>query len=170
MGELQLIEEEEEDQELTELLALASEEEDPEDDDPDLDPHPEPDRPPTQPVPIVEKDVKNVRALESLFDQFASTAHSMLHNAAEDRNQLNEAIELLGNKIRTHDRVQGAVIEQWVNAMRAKADLNVSTTKLLDSIAKLLSAAKSNPIISGQDDIEDGDVDFDELLNKKVDE
>ena len=76
----------------------------------------------------------------------------------------------LRNKIRTHDRVQGAVIEQWVNAMRAKADLNVSTTKLLDSIAKLLSAAKSNPIISGQEDIEDGDVDFDELLNKKVEE
>ena len=168
MGEGELIEEEEQDQELTELLALV--EEDPVDDEPDLTPPDEPDRPSTQPVPIVQTDTKNVRALESLFDQFASTAHSMLHNAAEDRGQLNEAIEILGNKVRSNDRVQGAVIEQWVNAMRAKADLNVSTTKLLDSIAKLLSAAKSNPIISGQDDIEDGDVDFDELLNKKVEE
>ncbi|MHA2404456.1 MAG: hypothetical protein ACXADH_15770, partial [Candidatus Kariarchaeaceae archaeon] len=139
MGEVETIEGEEEDEELNALLAMASGTEDPEDDDdgPELTDH-EPARPPlAQPIPTLATDVKNVRALEALFDQFASTAHSMLSNASEDRNQLDEAIGILGNKIRTNDRVPGAVIEQWVNAMRAKADLNVSTTKLLDSIAKL---------------------------------
>jgi hypothetical protein len=38
-------------------------------------------------------------------------------------------------------------MESWVKAASSKAEININKTKLLDSIAKLLAAAKNNNIL-----------------------
>ena len=123
---------------------------------------------PAEPLPQapIDDEEDNVSiALTGLATQFAHTVNQVLEDADSDREQLESAISYLDEVVRTGE-TSGVIVEQWVAALGKKADINIQKTKLLDSIAKLLAAAKNNPLIDGTASGDSGDIDFEDVLSQ----
>lgn len=106
-------------------------------------------------------------AMTELARKFGEAVDKAFSNHDIDRAKLDDVIMFLEEKVAEGGKIPAVVIEQYVNAVKTKADTNINISKLLDSIAKLLAASKNNPLIMGSDtDIGGDDVDWGQLLNE----
>ena len=102
--------------------------------------------------------------LKELTRKFGERIDVVFENSILDRVDIQEVIDYCKGVVDESGRVPSVVIESWVKAATAKADININSTKLLDSIAKFLAAAKNNNIfvVCG----EAAPDDFEALLNQ----
>lgn len=138
--------------------------------DPDIHEPQTPDLPaPVEPEPQT-NDISE--SLGNLATSFATTVNDVLSKSDEDRLMLDEAIDKLRDCVNQLGASRGAAsfYEQWVGAMSKKADINIQKTKLLDSVAKLLAAAKNNDTLLGDQSSTGGDIDWNDIESKLDDE
>lgn len=121
--------------------------------------------PPTEIVPAEESE--DIAApLRELAKKFSETLDGVFENATKDRTDMQEVVDFCKDKLAGDDRiVQEVVMESWVKAAAAKAEININKTKLLDSIAKLLAAAKNNNMLF-EINVNTGD-DLEAILNQE---
>lgn len=85
-----------------------------------------------------------------LTKKFNSVVSKVIKDADADRNSLDELAQHAKATcmayIQSNEKPQAAMVEAWTNALSKKAETNIAMTKLLDSIAKLLSAGKNSDI------------------------
>ena len=97
--------------------------------------------------------------LRDLTRKFGERVDIVFENSVRDRTDIQEVIDYCKQKVNGEGKIPQVVMESWVKAATAKADININSTKLLDSIARFLAAAKNNNIfvlenIDSQEDLE----------------
>ena len=102
--------------------------------------------------------------LKQLAVRFSETIDVVFENSKKDRNDIQEVIDYCKGVVNGQGKIPEVVMQSWVTAATSKADINIGTTKLLDSIAKLLAAAKNNNILLEVNI--DGNEDLEALLNQ----
>ncbi|MEM3000605.1 MAG: hypothetical protein QXU32_00735 [Nitrososphaerales archaeon] len=88
--------------------------------------------------------------ITKLLHRFMSVADTVLANHNADREQIEQAINFLGNIVKLSPKAPRVYVEMWVAAMRTKAETTANAVKLMDSFAKLLAAGKGTQIFVGQ--------------------
>jgi hypothetical protein len=106
-----------------------------------------------------EKEPQDKLGLRKLVLDFSKTADVVSKNYESDRNRVEVAVAYFEHIVRdaqdNSKKLSPAFVEGYVKLLAIKAEINTSATSLLDSIAKLVSAAKNNNIIinlGGADD------------------
>lgn len=118
-----------------------------------------------------EEEGKEQAGVRQLVMKFAGVVDEVLENNTENRKQLQEAIEYLDTQIK-EARESGAklspvFVEQWAKLMIAKAEINTNTSKVLDSVAKLVAAGKGNELVIVNNNMEKtGSLDLESLLSQ----
>jgi len=106
--------------------------------------------PQSVPNPLSDED-ENAKKINSLIKLFSDTANDIIHNYHNDRTQVNDALGYFENEVRVARsngaKITPAMIEGWVKLLSVKSDINSNSISILDSMAKLLSAAKNNNLI-----------------------
>ena len=100
---------------------------------------------------LIEKQDEDTIGMTLLLKKFGITAEEIINNYAKDRAQIDEGITLLSEEIKKlkseDNKIPAALLEAWTKLLAAKAEINMSATSSLDSIAKLLAAGKGNELI-----------------------
>jgi hypothetical protein len=117
---------------------------------PQLSPAPEP--PPLPPATLTKVEViKDDLGIKKLIGKFTDSVDVIISNQGADRQQAENTFAYLDNLIRTafasNVKVSPSIIEAWVKSMQIKSDINANAVGALDSIAKLLAAAKKHDLI-----------------------
>jgi phosphoglycolate phosphatase-like HAD superfamily hydrolase len=86
---------------------------------------------------------------QEIIKNFRSVRDEILSNYRGDRSQVETAIQLFQQHIRNGVVTQG-VTDGYVKALGIKADINSNAIRILDSIARLLAAGKSNGLFVQQ--------------------
>lgn len=119
-------------------------------------------------APIKEEDSIGIKIL---LTKFGTTVDSIIQNYEKDRGQIDKAIEFFETEVRDAQKagkkLSPAFVEGWAKLLSAKAEINMSATSSLDSIAKLLSAGKGNElVISLSGNVQKGTLDLEALLKQ----
>lgn len=114
-----------------------------------------------------ELDVVSLQVQELLIaygDHFKTT----VKNYDKDRVQIEQVISLLDTVVRTSILQKGAspYVDALARLLATKAEINTNATSALDSIAKLLAAAKSNDVIVNLGGVQKGQLDLEALLSQ----
>lgn len=114
-----------------------------------------------------ELDVVSLQVQELLVaynDHFKTT----VKNYDKDRTQAEQLISLIETVVRSSIMQKGAspYVDALVRLLAIKAEINTNATSALDSIAKLLAAAKSNDIIVNLGGVQKGQLDLEALLSQ----
>ena len=102
-----------------------------------------------------------------IINKFRNISETILDRYSEDRSQIDKACKYFSDLVASTNTPKTAWLEQWVSALRAKADTNASAVKVLDSITKLFSAGKGTNIFIQNNSVNE---DADEELRKLLDE
>jgi len=97
-------------------------------------------------------DAEMSRRVKNLLSLFSGSVEQIVHNQAEDRREVSSMATLLGDYVRQRlqggeVRGMGPFLDALARLLQTKADINSNSSRALDSIAKLLSASKSNDVI-----------------------
>lgn len=79
--------------------------------------------------------------------KFGEVTDKYLNNFEADRVELEEVINHLKDVVFNSAEVKGFFVENLVGALKVKSETNSNITKVLDSIAKLISAGKGELFI-----------------------
>jgi hydrogenase maturation factor HypF (carbamoyltransferase family) len=113
---------------------------------------PEPNRPPSSLVES-QDDKNNINEnFKRLIELFGTSVNEIIHNQHSDREQANSAIQIVQTQINQmiqngNTKGIGVYLDAWARLLQTKAEINANAPRSMDSIAKLLSAAKSNDLI-----------------------
>lgn len=88
--------------------------------------------------------------LSQLLLKFRTIADTVLNNYELDRGQIEKTIQHLDQIVQMGPKVPRVYVEMLVSALRTKAETNANAVKLLDALAKLLSAGKGTQIFMNQ--------------------
>lgn len=88
--------------------------------------------------------------LQHLLSQFKNVADTVLNNYNADRNQIEGVIQFLDQMVQMGPKTPRVYVEMLVAALRTKTETNTNAVKLLDSLAKLLSAGKGTSVFVNQ--------------------
>lgn len=119
-----------------------------------------------------EKEPQDKLGLRKLVLDFSKTADVVSKNYENDRNRVEVAVAYFEHIVRDAQdngkKLSPAFVEGYVKLLAIKAEINTSATSLLDSIAKLISAAKNNNIIINLGGAEDNNLslNLEELLSQ----
>jgi ABC-type transporter Mla subunit MlaD len=83
--------------------------------------------------------------LHKFINKFNDVASKVLDNYDADRGQLEETIQFLDDVVKSGS-ANKVYVEMLVAALRTKTDTNTNAVKLLDAIAKIVSASKNTPL------------------------
>lgn len=117
---------------------------------------------------IVEEEKK--RKVNELLTIFHKSITRIQRNQKIDRAQVEEAITMvrghIDNTIREEGKGVGTLLESYVKALEIKSSINTNANKSLDSIARLLAAAKNNEIVLNVDKGSKGELNLELLLSQ----
>lgn len=88
--------------------------------------------------------------VQKIFKKFLDVSNTILLNYSADRNQIEKTIQYLDTMTQMGPKSGRVYIEMLVAALRTKAETNTNAVKLLDAMAKLLSAGKGTQIFVQQ--------------------
>lgn len=90
-------------------------------------------------------------ASKEFLEKFVNVANEIVTNHTKDRDQIEEAISYFAAEVKQARqlglKLPPALIDGWVKLLATKSDVNANATGVLDSMAKLLAAAKNNNLI-----------------------
>lgn len=122
--------------------------------------------PQVQNNPIAEQ-TDNSKQLNDLLKLFNDTCTTIVNNYATDRAQVNDALTYFESEVKAarkaNLKLPTALIEGWVKLLAIKSEINSNATGALDSVAKLLAAAKNNNTIININD-KKGSIDLMSIL------
>lgn len=94
---------------------------------------------------------KDAAEVSQLLTKFATVIDTIIANYGTDRGQIELAIQLIEPMIReaatANRKVPPAFVDSWTRLLQTKAEINTNATSALDSVAKLLAAAKNNQLV-----------------------
>jgi hypothetical protein len=94
---------------------------------------------------------KDAAEISQLLTKFATVIDTIIANYGTDRGQIELAIQLIEPMIReaatVNKKVPPAFVDSWTRLLQTKAEINTNATSALDSVAKLLAAAKNNQLV-----------------------
>jgi hypothetical protein len=109
--------------------------------------------------------------IKQLLSKFGNTVEQIIENQDADRKQIDDAIQFLEGVIKdannNNKKLSPVYIDAWTRLMQSKADVNANASKVLDSVAKLISAGKGNELIIKNDNITSGSLDLEALLEQE---
>ena len=131
-----------------------------------------------QPAPSLADGKKDEHSekVAALIGLFSQTVNTVLNNYATDRLQVDEALAYFENEVKTAratgTKLPPSLIDGWVKLLSVKSDINTNSIGVLDSMAKLLAAARNNNMIINVGATVDGKLDLKALLDqpRKFDE
>jgi hypothetical protein len=114
---------------------------------------------------------EDVAGVKVLLGVFGTTVQDIVQNYKKDREQIDKAIEYFEAEVRSAQKsgakLSPAFTEAWAKLLQAKAEINMSATSSLDSIAKLISAGKGNDlVINLNGNIPKGNLNLEALLSQ----
>jgi len=86
--------------------------------------------------------------VQQLVSRFKQIADVILTNYNSDRDQIEDTIKHLDSIVQMGPKVPRVYVEMLVSALRVKTETSGNVVKLLDSLAKLLSAGKNTQIFT----------------------
>lgn len=116
------------------------------------------------PTNLLPQDQKAENVLKNFIEKFNNVANKVLDNYDSDRNQLEDTIKFLDDVVRSGSSNR-VYVEMLVATLRTKTDANTNAVKLLDSIAKMVSASK-NTSLTNEESAESVQDDLKDILNK----
>jgi hypothetical protein len=136
-----------------------------------------PDPPPAPPQSdlLAETPATDDLGVKQLLSKFGGSVDEIICNQRQDRIQVSQAIQVVAQHIA--EKIQnepnnlkgiGVFLDAWARMLQTKADINANASRALDSIAKLLSAGKSNDLIlniTGKN-LDTNNLDLEALLNQ----
>lgn len=152
---------------------------------------PEPEPPAAKDITVVEPVLENVQTtytepeifkdkpedetskrINELIKLFGSTVEIIVNNYATDRAQVENAISYFEDQVKVaraaKEKLPPAIIEGWVKLLMVKAEINSNSVGVLDSMAKLLAAAKNNNlVINIGENGKAGGLDLEKLLSQE---
>lgn len=112
-------------------------------------------------------------ASKEFLEKFVNVANEIVENHTKDRNQIEEAIKYFSEEVKEARqlgiKLPPALIDGWVKLLATKSDVNANATGVLDSMAKLLAAAKNNNLIININDNNPG-INLEEILSQPAKE
>jgi len=91
------------------------------------------------------------KRINELIKLFGSTVEVIVNNYATDRAQVESAISYFEDQVKVaraaKEKLPPSIIEGWVKLLMVKAEINSNSVGVLDSMAKLLAAAKNNNLV-----------------------
>lgn len=133
-----------------------------------------PDDGPSAPIDV--KESSQVAGIKGLLDIYVSQVSVLINNQVKDREQIDQAFNFLDGAIRTAAesglKISPVYVESWAKLAIAKAEVNQSSTAVLDSIAKLLAAGKKNELVvnTGSQTAGTSSIDLADLLSQDIEE
>lgn len=100
-------------------------------------------------VPAPKSDISSDEA-QRVFKQFMDISNDILNNYKADRAQIEQTIQYLEGMSQLGPKGGRVYVEMLVAALRTKAETNTNAIKLLDAMAKMVSAGKGTPIFVQQ--------------------
>ena len=108
---------------------------------------------------VIEKSVLEIKAQENIgrdtilgaAAKFGEVIEKCLTNFEADRVEQNEVITHLKEMVINQPKVKGFYVDNLVGALKVKSETNSNITKILDSIAKLITAGKGELFIKKTD-------------------
>ena len=89
--------------------------------------------------------------IKKLVSKFGTTVDIIIQNQSKDRDQLEDAIGYFENEVKearkSNQRVSPAMIEAWTKLLQTKTEVNTNASRVLDSVARLISAGKGNDLV-----------------------
>ena len=127
-----------------------------------------------EPVPLNKTGPEEkIFASKEFLEKFVSVANSIVENHTIDRDQIEEAIIYFAEEVKQARelglKLPPAMIDGWVKLLATKSDVNANATGVLDSMAKLLAAAKNNNLIININD-KDSEFDLEAILSQPAKE
>lgn len=128
---------------------------------------------PIQPADLVQvkKDQpQDSIGVRTLLKQFGNSVEKILVDVEKDREQIESAITYFETTVRgTTDRKGiSPYVDGWARLLQTKGEINVSRASVLDSIAKLVAAGKSNDLIINLGEVKKGSLDLEQLLTQPL--
>lgn len=108
---------------------------------------PAPAPPPTPTLPVVPPVDPNQIDAAKLLKQYLAVYEKFLTNYDADRDQIEKTIKHLEDIVLNVGGAQRVHVEMLVAALRVKTETNGNVVKALDSIAKILAAAKGTQVL-----------------------
>ena len=99
-------------------------------------------QPPTPALPTDEA--------QRVFQKFMDIANDILNNYKADRAQIEQTIQYLEQMSQLGPKGGRVYIEMLVAALRVKTDASMNAVKVMDAMAKMVSAGKGTPIFVQQ--------------------
>ena len=89
--------------------------------------------------------------IKKLVSKFGNTVDIIIQNQSKDRDQLENAIGYFENEVKEatkqNKRISPAMVEAWTKLLQTKTEVNTNASRVLDSVARLISAGKGNDLI-----------------------
>lgn len=125
-----------------------------------------------RPNDLIRKEPENPDSLgvRRLIEQFGVTVGKILADVDKDREQTEAALTFFETTVRgTTDRKGiSPYVDGWARLLQTKSELGVTRASVLDSIAKLIAAGKSNDLIINLGEIKKGSLDLETLLSQPL--
>jgi len=87
---------------------------------------------------------------QRVFQKFMDIANDILNNYKADRAQIEQTIQYLEQMSQLGPKGGRVYIEMLVAALRVKTDASMNAVKVMDAMAKMVSAGKGTPIFVQQ--------------------
>ena len=111
------------------------------------------------------------KKINELIKLFSSTVEIIVNNYSTDREQVESAISYFEEQVKVaraaKEKLPPSIIEGWVKLLTVKAEINSNSVGVLDSMAKLLAAAKNNNLIINIGEGKSGGLDLEKLLSQE---
>lgn len=99
------------------------------------------------PAPVAEvKEPPQTDEAQKLLKIFMDVSNMILNNYKDDRAQIEKTIQYLDNMSQLGPKGGRVYVEMLVAALRTKAETNTNVVKVLDAMAKFISAGKGTQI------------------------
>lgn len=124
-------------------------------------------------VPTPEKD--DELGVKDLLQKFRTHANKIIGDHDADRQQIQEAIRMLQPYVEqsvagSKPKITSIIVESWAKLLQTKAEITSNGVSVLDSISRLISAAKNNQIVLNQQNVQAGSVDLKDILSQPPEE
>jgi len=125
-----------------------------------------------KPAEIVNSDnmlVDDSTVMTNIRDKVITICSNVIDSNLEDRSQIQKTIGMLMEKVefgKDDGEVGDVFVEQLVNALRTKSEVNETSVKAADTLVKLLSATKRSTNIKTNNTLNINAAELKELLNK----
>lgn len=123
--------------------------------------------PPALPLPVDPKPDQAMVDAAKLVNQYLAVYEKFLNNYDADRAQIEKTIKHLEDIVFNVGGAQRVHVEMLVAALRTKAETGGNIVKAMDSLAKILAAAKGTQVLINNNNNNNNQRDLANILNAK---